>query len=229
MPSDGPRQLPLDFTHVPAFAREDLVVSAANRDAVALIERWPNWSAPVAILVGPPGSGKSHLGAIWRARSQAIRADAAELLEFVGLSPYPPTLVDDVDRPGLDENSLFHVLNAAREAGVSVLLSARTPAANWGVKLPDLGSRLQAATAVELRPPDDLLLSGVITKLFADRQIAIDPAVVLFLVRRMERSLSAAADLVAALDKLALERQARITRTLAAELFEAEPRQLDLY
>lgn len=229
MAPDGPRQIALDFTHVPAFAREDLVVSPANRDAVALIERWPSWSSPFAILVGPAGSGKSHLGAIWRERSEATRADAARLMELAGLSPWPPILIDDADGRDLDENGLFHALNAARAAGAGVLLTARTQPLNWGVELPDLASRLQAATTVELRAPDDLLLSGVITKLFADRQIAIEPAVVLFLVRRMERSLPAAAAAVEALDRLALERQTRITRSLAAELFEAEPRQLDLY
>lgn len=87
--------------------------------------------------------------------------------------------------------------------------------------LPDLASRLKAAATVEIDEPDDLLLAGVITKLFADRQIEVDPAVVQYLVRRIERSLSTAIGVVDRLDRAALEQKTRITRALAADVLNA--------
>ncbi|HEV7252616.1 MAG TPA: hypothetical protein VGN97_05900 [Mesorhizobium sp.] len=219
------RQLPLALDHRPAQTRDDLVVTAANREAVALVDRWPDWPSYLAVLVGPPGSGKSHLGAVWRERSDAIelRAGAFELPQVDDSGRLPAVLIDDADAPGLDEKALFHLLNAARGAGSSVLLTARRGSANWGVRLPDLASRLNAAALAEIGAPDDALLQGVIAKLFADRQVEVEPQVAQFVVRRMERSLTAAMRLVAALDRAALERKSRITRALAAEVLEEPP------
>jgi chromosomal replication initiation ATPase DnaA len=216
------RQLPLDLGHSPGFSRDDLVVSDANRQAVALIDRWPRWETSVMVLAGPPGSGKSHLAAIWaeRAGAASIGADGIEAwLQATELSQ--PVLIDDADAKDLDEPGLFHLINAVRAAGTHLLLTARRFPSAWGVGLPDLASRLNAAATVEILEPDDLLLAGVITKLFADRQIEVEPHVVQFLVRRIERSLSTAISVVERLDRTALEEQTRITRALAAETINA--------
>ncbi|MBL8581523.1 MAG: hypothetical protein JNL61_04740 [Rhizobiaceae bacterium] len=219
-----PRQLPLELGHSPAFSRDDLVITPANASAVALIDRWPDWPGPLAVLFGPAGSGKTHLGEVWRRRSGAALLDRHALSG--PLAPQP-VLVDDVDAGELDETGLFHLVNAARQSGTHVLLLARRPPAAWPVTLPDLASRLRAATLVEVREPDDMLLAGVITKLFADRQVDIEPQVVEFLVRRIERSLAAAMAMVERLDRAALEQKARITRSLAAGLMRNDALQDD--
>lgn len=216
--SDVPRQLPLDLGHAPGLSRDDLVVSAANRDAVALVERWPDWPSPVVILAGPPGSGKSHLASIWREHAHAVRLVASDIAAATPDSSWLEVLVEDADAPNLDQTGLFHLVNAVRAGGGHLLLTGRRFPAAWGVTLPDLASRLKAATTVEIHEPDDLLLAGVITKLFADRQVEVEANVVQFLVRRIERSLSAAIDIVDRLDRTALERKSRITRAMAAEL-----------
>jgi chromosomal replication initiation ATPase DnaA len=216
--SDRPRQLPLDLGHVTGLSRDDLVVSASNRDAVALVERWPDWPSPVVVLAGPPGSGKSHLAAIWRERSSAAFLAA----DRVGAAhAHVPSaieiVVEDADTHRLDQIGLFHLINRVRAGSGHLLLTARRFPSAWDVKLPDLASRLKAATTVEIHEPDDELLAGVIMKLFADRQVDVDPSVVQFLERRIERSLSAAIRIVGRLDQMALERKSRITRALAAE------------
>ena len=121
----------------------------------------------------------------------------------------------------LDEHGLFHLINAVRGAETQLLLTSRRFPSAWGVALPDLASRLKAAATVEILEPDDLLLAAVITKLFADRQVEVEPHVVQFLVRRIERSLSTAIDVVDRLDRAALEQKTRITRALAAETVSA--------
>jgi len=217
-----PRQLPLDLGHRSGQSREDLVVSPANAAAVALVERWPDWPSPVVVIAGPAGSGKSHLAAIWRDRNRAA------VMSGRAIGPYPPdgaahgpVLIDDADAGPLDEQGLFHLINAVRAAGHHLLLTSRRFPAAWGVKLPDLASRLRAATTVEIHEPDDALLAGAITKLFADRQVEVDQNVVQFLVRRIERSLSTAMRVVDRLDAIALERKTPITRSLAGETLSA--------
>jgi chromosomal replication initiation ATPase DnaA len=214
-----PRQLPLAFSHAAGRSSDDLVVTTANRAAVDLIHSWPHWPAPVVVLAGPAGSGKSHLGHIWRELSGAAELDRRRI--DAALADEGPAFLDDADLGGLDETGLFHAINAARARNHDLLISARRFPAAWGTKLPDLASRLKAAATVEIGEPDDELLAGVITKLFADRQVEVEPFVVQFLVRRIERSLATAIHVVDKLDRLALEQKTRITRGMAAEIVSA--------
>lgn len=215
--AEKPRQLPLDLGHGTGYSRDDLVVSAANSEAAALVDGWPDWPSPVVVLAGPTGAGKTHLASIWRERAAAVRLEAGELgAGLAELGPHP-VLVDDIDGAPFDEQALFHLINATRAADSHLLLTARRFPSAWEVKLPDLRSRLRAAATVEIHEPDDLLLSGVITKLFADRQVEVEPHVVQYLARRIERSLATAMRVVEKLDRMALEQKSRITRGLAAE------------
>lgn len=213
-------QLPLAFAHDPATGREDLLVSDPLAAAVAIVDAWPHWPSPVVVLTGPTGSGKSHLAAIWRERSGAriikpVAGENAALMAAQG-----PVLFEDADRTDFDDAELFHVINSVRQHGTSLLMTARLWPMGWNVALPDLKSRLKAATVVEIGEPDEELLVQIIIKLFADRQLAIDEKIVSYIVRRMERSLAAATDIVDRLDRLALSRGTRITRALAAEVLQ---------
>lgn len=213
------RQLPLEFDHDSALGRDDLIVSGSLAAAVRIVDQWPDWPSPVVILAGPTGSGKSHLAAIWAARVGARTVDISTsdpmVLEMAALGP---VLIEDIDRTGFDQTALFHLINAVREHGSAVLITTRLWPASWNVTLPDLASRLKAATVVEIAEPDEALLAQVMVKLFADRQVTVDDKIILWLVARMERSLAAARAVVTRLDQLALARGSKITRALAAEV-----------
>jgi len=215
---EGGRQLALSLPHEPAFGRDDFLVGEANRTAAAAFDRWPQWSLPTVLLVGPPGSGKSHLVAAWARRAGAAVVAAADLdgVDPLVLVEGPAVAVEDADRAPGAGVALVHLLNAARAAATAVVVTARTGPQAWPAVLPDLASRLRAATRLDLAEPDDALLAAVLVKLFSDRQIAVEPAVVDYIVPRMERSLAAANRLVAALDAAALEAGRPVTRPLAA-------------
>lgn len=216
------RQLPLDLSRRPGFSRDELVVTPANATAVALVDRWPDWPSPVVVLAGPPGSGKSHLASLWADRAEALVGAAQDAESLVARAAAGhAVLLDGVEPPLLDEAGLFHLINAVRGAGSSLLMTSRRFPAAWGVRLADLASRLKAATVVEIAEPDDLLLSAVITKLFADRQVEVETHVVAYIVNRIERSLSTAASMVERLDHAAMARKTRISRALAAEIVSA--------
>ncbi|PSH68039.1 hypothetical protein CU102_15870 [Phyllobacterium brassicacearum] len=214
-----PRQLPLDLGHEPGYSRDDLIVSASNMAAADMVDRWPSWISPVVVLAGPTGSGKTHLAAVWKAESDATVIDARNVGSASGENG--PFLIDDIGDGPIDEAGLFHLINSVRQSGSSLLMTSRKWPANWPVTLPDLASRLKAATTVEIGEPDDMLLSGVLYKLFADRQIAVDPNVIGFLVSHIERSLSTANRVVERLDRAALEKKSKITRALAASVVTA--------
>lgn len=215
--ADRPRQLPFDLGHGPGYSRDDLVVSASNAQAAALVDRWPDWPSPVVVLAGPAGSGKTHLARIWSGLADAVAIDPGHIAAAMAGRGERPVLIDDADAGPLDQQGLFHLINEVRAAGSHLLLTARRFPSAWPVGLPDLASRLKAAATVEIGEPDDLLLTGVISKLFADRQVEVEPHVVQYLVRRIERSLATAMRVVDRLDRTALEQHSRITRALAAQ------------
>jgi chromosomal replication initiation ATPase DnaA len=221
MPGAPPRQLAFDLPLDPRYGREDFLVGPANEAAYARIEAWPDWPDPVLVLTGPPGSGKSHLAAIWATAAHAwtVPAGAVTADAVTHLVSNGALVIEDADRAdGRDEAALFHLLNLARERGAPVVLTAARPVDAWALATPDLRSRLRLAPAVALSEPDDALLRAVLVKLFLDRQIIVDIGIVDALALRMERSLARARALVAALDREGLSRGRRISRPLALDV-----------
>lgn len=221
MNGPGPRQLALALPHAESFAREDFLAGPSNTAALALIERWPDWPNHIVALVGPEGSGKSHLGAIWAAAAGARILSARRLAESNLLSALATgaLVLEDMAFAGLDEHALFHLINLAREEGSYVLITSRSPLVSFPVVTRDLASRLRAIPSVTLAPPDEALLRSLIVKLAADRQLNVDEALVSFLVNRIERSCAGARAAVARLDEESMRRQRPLTRALAVELF----------
>ncbi|MCW6510830.1 HdaA/DnaA family protein [Lichenifustis flavocetrariae] len=212
------RQLALDLPLPSRLGMEDFLVAPANQVAFETIERWPQWPGNVLVLVGPEGSGKSHLAAIWAERAAAFRMQGGDL-ETASLDRLEGHgMIDDADQIGPHEARLFHVLNILRENGRFGLLTARSAPDSWGVRTPDLLSRLRLAPMLRLLPPDEALVSAVLIKLLADRQLTVDTSVVDFLCRRMERSIATARRIVAALDAASLASGRRVTRATAAEV-----------
>ena len=224
MRGDGARQLALDLPHAESFRRDDFLESPANAAALALVERWPDWPHSSAAIVGPAGSGKSHLAAIWAERAGA-RIVAASELDAAGVPGALATgalVIEDLAPGRVDEPALFHLLNLAREQGAFLLITARERLDRGPFTLADLASRLRAVPVVTLAPPDDSLLAAVLVKLFADRQLAVDEGVVSYLVARIERSLASAEAIVSRLDRAALSRGRSVTRVLASEVLRSE-------
>jgi len=216
-------QLTLDLAlPPPTYAREDFVLADGNREALAWIDRWPDWPAPALSLSGPTGCGKTHLGRIWAARSGATvmtgrdleGRDVADLTDLATASR--AIMIEEAERA--PERGLFHLYNLMRERGGFLLLVSAEPPARWSIVLPDLASRLRAAPAVAVAPPDDELLGSIILKQLADRQLHAGPGVVQYLVSHMERSGETARRAVAALDRRALTERREIDRRLAADV-----------
>lgn len=213
-----PRQLTFRWPHSPSFAREDFLAAPSNRDALKAIELWPNWAGRMAILAGPEGSGKSHLGAIWADAAGAVilPGDALDERSVEACAHARAALIDDADCARRAEALLFHLINAALQNDVWLLMTCRAAPDAWGLAVPDLLSRLRLAPIVRLDAPDIELTEAVLFKLFSDRQLQVEPHVISYIALRIERSLGAARALVAALDNEGLTQGRRITRAMAS-------------
>jgi chromosomal replication initiation ATPase DnaA len=220
----GPRQLAFPLDHAASFAREDFLSGPSNAAALALVETWPDWPARAVVLLGPAGSGKSHLASIWamRAGARLLRAGALAQTTLPDALANGALVVEDLAPGTFDERALFHLINLGREEEAYLLFTAASPPAGWDVAIPDLASRLKALPVVTLAPPDDALLRAVLVKLFADRQLAVDETLVGYVATRIERTFAAARAMVARLDEEAMRRKRPLTRALAAEVLREE-------
>ena len=212
------RQLAFDLPSIQAMTRADFLVAPSNALALQTIERWQDWPGRKLLLVGPEAAGKTHLVHVWAALADAVILQGEALATTdIALLSGRAVAVDNADRIGEAETDLFHLHNLVTASG-ALLLTARTPPRDWGLHLPDLFSRMQATPIAHLDAPDDALLSAVLVKLFADRQVAVPPNLIPYLLSRMPRSIAAARALVADLDARALAAGRPITRALAGEV-----------
>jgi chromosomal replication initiation ATPase DnaA len=221
-PRTASAQLALELALEPGYERENFVVSGSNEQAYGMIELWPDWPDPMLLILGPPGAGKSHLGAIWASHAKAKVIPAACLaganIEALAAGPL---LLEDADAIGGAEAQLFHLINLMRERRMALVITAKAPPDAWGLQTADLLSRLRLAPAVTIGSPDDALMRAVLVKLLIDRQLVIDTSVVNYIALRLERSLGAARSFIAALDREALARKCRISRGIAADVLRA--------
>jgi chromosomal replication initiation ATPase DnaA len=215
-----PRQLAFALPHAESLTRDNFLEGPANEAGLSLVESWPDWPNQIMLLVGPEGSGKSHLAAIW-AEQAGARSTTAHALTAAGVPGALATgalVVEDLKSSDFDERALFHLINLARQDEAYVLITARTPPSALAIELRDLRSRLRAVPIVSLLPPDDQLFRALIVKFCADRQMAVDETVVSYLTTRIERSFAAARQAVELLDTEALRLGRPVTRALAADL-----------
>ena len=218
------RQLRLKLERDRLASLDEFVRGVSNRDAATAVERWPDWLGGCLTLVGPKGAGKSHLARAWTKAAQAlvVPGSAVDLVPSAGR----PMLLEDADR-GVPDEALFHLINVAGRDGGGLLLTARTRPSSWPTALHDLRSRLNALPVVEIAPPDDAVLEGVLRKFFRDRNIRPPQEIYPYLLARMNRSIPDAAEIVRRLDEAGDDGFRPITRVLAREVLE-ENQSLDL-
>ena len=215
-----PRQLAFALPHAESLTRDNFLEGPANEAGLALVDSWPDWPNRVMLLLGPEGSGKSHLAAIWaeEAGARSISAHALTAAAVPGALATGALVVEDLKSQDLDERALFHLPNLAREDAAFVMITAREPPTALQIELRDLRSRLRAVPTVSLLPPDDQLFRALIVKFCTDRQLTVDETVVSYLATRIERSYAAVRQAVELLDTEALRLGRPVTRALAADL-----------
>jgi chromosomal replication initiation ATPase DnaA len=188
------RQIALPLTLAGTRAQR-IVVGNANARVVEALSDPARWPFRTAVLAGPPRSGKSLL-AEWFAQ------DGGDVLD---------------DAESLPEADLFHHWNRAQEHGKPLLVVANGSPGTWRIALPDLASRLGAALHLEIGTPDDAMMAELIEAHAEARGLVLDPAATAYLVPRVERSHLAAEQLVAAIDRLSLERKTAPTQSIWRE------------
>ncbi len=213
------RQIPLTLPVDPAMGEEDFLITPSNQEAAAVTLAK---EAGTLLLLGPKGSGKSHLARIWKTRH------GAETLDFEKSSPggfagKKAVLWEDADRIAWDsalEAKAFHLLNSVKENKIALLITATASPSQWKLSLPDLRSRLLALPVAQLNTPDDALVAGLLLKHLNDRQLRVSEEVMDYLLARLPREGAKIEEAVKLLDQASLAGGRAITVPLARELFQ---------
>ncbi len=189
-------QFVLPFAAAGPDGDSDFLVTESNRAAIDRLFDWTRLPFGAAVLIGPPGSGKTTIGRAFVAGSGGCFIDNAD---------------------GESDETLFHAWNRAQTQGAPVLFAASRPPAQWGIRLPDLLSRLGASLLVEIPPPDEEMTALLLQKLLARAGLALPDALAAYAALRVERSYPAIRRLAHMIDEMALAMQRPIGQRLVRD------------
>lgn len=213
------RQLPLDLAVPDPFSRDRFVSDARLRAVLDVVLTPTTWIAPHLVVMGPAGSGKTHIGHIFAAETGARLLNAADTLSLpTGALEPRPYIVDDAEQAS--QTTLFHLTNHVSQSGQSLVLLTKTQPLAWPVEVPDFASRLRAMRLLLLPEPDDGLLRDIMVRLFAGRAISPSPDTLDYLLKRIDRSVGAVQKIVTELEHYANGRP--FNRALARDYFEQD-------
>jgi chromosomal replication initiation ATPase DnaA len=207
-----PSQIALPLSAGAPAGSQRIVIGAANAGVIEALQTPARWPFHVAVLTGPPRSGKSLLG-----RWAAGRSEGLEVID---------------DAEGLDETALFHRWNAVqqgglREGGALLIIANADPersdgqGGGWQIALPDLASRIGGSLQLEIGQPDDDMAGALILAHAEARGLSLAQGAADYLVPRTTRSFAAIEALVATIDRISLERQQPATMSVWRAALEA--------
>ena len=193
-----------------AFGREDFLVTDCNKEAATYLDSSDRWTFPFVLIYGDKGCGKTHLAHTFSDEF----LDATHMTENDILSLPSRCVVENTDQAA-SEPLLFHLYNHALENKKKVVFTARALPV---FSMPELQTRFNAMPQIKINPPDDLLMSAVLCKLFADRQVKVEADVIAYLLKHLKRTFEAMERVVDIADRLSLAQKRPITIPLIKEV-----------
>tara|TARA_B000000477_G_scaffold124459_1_gene132163 strand:- start:1076 stop:1744 length:669 start_codon:yes stop_codon:yes gene_type:complete len=216
-------QLIIDMPKRSALDREDFMVNECNQEAIQFIDNFYQRKMKSGVLIGPKGSGKSHLVNVFCKNFEKEKWIISEKKEkdiYKVFQENNVVIIEDIDLiASLDEEKyLFHSINLSKELNKILLLTSGLDLSKINIKTPDLRSRLDSIQSVNILEPNDDLMNILILKLFHDRQILIKPNIISYLMQRVERSYLGISEIVDLIDNVSLSKKKSISINLIKEL-----------
>lgn len=218
-------QIALDLRLRDASSFENFL-TGENSEALAAARRCgtDELAGSGLMLFGAAGTGKTHLiEAACRARAatgarvvfaplRALQERDVDLIEDAESAPL--VCLDDVDAIAgqpVWERALVALFDRLRDSGSTLIASARAPAANLAITLPDLRTRLSTLLAYELSALDDTGKQAALELRARNRGFDLTPETTAYLLARFPRDMHSLFGLLDRLDAAALAAKRRVT------------------
>ena len=218
-------QLTIEMPKRLALGREDFMVNECNNEAIDFIDTFYKGKMKAGVLIGPKGSGKSHLVNVFCKnveRKKWLISPKIDENIYKLFKKNEIIIIEDIDILSSkdEEEYLFNIINLSKELNKILLLTSGVELSMLKIETLDLRSRLDAMQSVKILEPNDDLASALILKLFHDRQILIKPNIIQYLMNRVERTYSGISEIIDLIDGVALSKKKSISVSLIKELLE---------
>ncbi len=214
-------QIPLDLSPTPHLTFDNFTQGQSNAQALSMLRQELGAIAPVMILTGPRGTGKTHLGTAWAKQNAGLCFSGHQLSDIPDLVAWPAVIFVD-DAHMATDDALFTLANWALNGQIRALLLAGAEAPrHWSIAMPDLRSRLYNAPLLALDWPGEDIIRPIIRKFFEDRGRSVTADVVSYIYTHSERSVDALRSLVKAIDMAAQAEKKDVSRNFVIGFMKA--------
>ena len=199
-------QLTFKFPFSKKYYEQDFFVSNNNFSAFKLIDSWPNWPGKWLNIFGEMGSGKTHLSKILEKKINKAKLIDAKNVDgklIDNLSDYKCLIIDSYDN-NIEEKLFYSILNHSKQLDNYLLINSNNSIKSLKIKLEDLRSRINSFIFIGIELPTDDLLKVIITKTLSDKQIAISPKLIDFIIKNTERSYEKTIKFIKEIDEVSL-------------------------
>jgi chromosomal replication initiation ATPase DnaA len=198
-------QLIFKFPFKTNYFQEDFYVSENNFEAYKLIENWPKWPSRFINIFGPSGCGKTHLANILNKKISSFFIKSSELNnKNISNVKVKECLIIDEYTNNIEEKLFYSILNQSYLSNQYIILNSLKPVQSFEVNLNDLKSRLSSFVNIGIDLPTDELIKVIISKNFSDKQVRIEPKLLEYIIKNIDRSYEAIFDLTNKLDDFSL-------------------------
>ena len=214
-------QLLLDFDYKQNFRDDDFYVSQSNYYPFQLINKWPNWEKNFLNISGEKHSGKTHLTNIFLKKFSGIRikANALNNDNLKIIKTHKNIVLEDLDL-NINEKIIYTLFNIIDQDNKFLLITSNKPISEINFKLDDLRSRTKNCLLAKIENPDDDLMFALILKNLSDRQITLDKKLIVFIIKRVERSYGKIFQFIYKIDKISLKKKKSIDFKIINEALE---------
>ena len=199
-------QLVFKFPFKTEYYKQDFYVSSNNFSAYKLIESWPNWAGKWLNVFGSSGSGKTHLTKILEKKIKNVKIFKSKDVNDTVISlleDFDCIIIDDF-KNDIDQKILYSLLNQSKQLEKYILINSQKPLKEFQFQTTDLESRVNSFLSIGIELPTDDLLKVIIMKSFSDKQVSLDPKLIDYIIKNVDRSYEKMIKFLKDVDELSL-------------------------
>ena len=198
----------MKFDYDSNFKNDDFFISKSNEHIFNLLNNWPKWEKNFLNISGEKFSGKTHLINIFLKKFKGVKLEGNSLTneDLKRIKIYQNIVVENVNKK-IDEKLMYTLMNVIDQDNKYLITTSVDPIVDINFELEDLKSRTKNFLLYSLEKPDDELMFALILKNLSDRQISIDKKLIIYIIKRIDRSYSKIFDFIYKIDEMSLKKK----------------------